>query len=200
MALSLPSVYLSKYDESEEEIMNINEVTKCGKEYVGYDYKTVITSSDKTSMYLDAYEAFGWKEDDSIAAKQFANTDILKLKRDRKILNKAELTRLQQHFEACLDEITALENSKTSKATIYSLLVGLTGTAFLAGSVFAVTNEPPMVLLCIILGIPGLIGWGLPYYLFKFFAKKRAGEVTPLIEQKYDEIHEICEKGNTLTH
>ena len=181
--------------------MNYNEVTRGGRNYIGYDYKTVITSTEKASMYLDAYESFGWIPDDAMPVRpQLGSIVTLKLKRDRKILNKAELTRLQQHFEACMDEIASLDNSKIRTATIYSLVVGLIGTAFIAGSVFAVTNEPPLILLCVILGIPGLIGWALPYFVFKHTAQKRADEVVPLIEQKYDEIHEICEKGNVLLH
>ncbi|MCL2747457.1 MAG: hypothetical protein FWE59_02235 [Oscillospiraceae bacterium] len=180
--------------------MSYHEVTRGGKDYVGYDYKIVNTDGEKVSMVLDAYENFGWIPDDSMPARQFAGLITLKLKRDRKILNKMELTRLQQHFEACMDEIAALENSKTSAATMYSIIVGLIGTAFLAGSVFAVTNDPPLIFLCVILGIPGLSGWALPYRLFQLFTKKRSVEVVPLIEKKYDEIHEICEKGNALLH
>ena len=180
--------------------MSTNEVTRGGKDYVGYDYKTVAADSDKTSLYLDAYENFGWAQDDNVAPKQFGGVVTLKLKRDRKILNKAELTRLQQHFEACMDEIAALERSKAQTATVYSLVVGLVGTAFLAGSVFAVTHEPPMVLLCAILGAPGLAGWALPYYLFKRLLGKRSKELAPLVEKKYDEIYEICERGNALIH
>ena len=181
--------------------MNSNEVTKGGKDYVGYDYKTVAIDGVKTSMYLDAYENFGWIPDDSPAARQFTGEVVLKLKRDRKILNKAELTRLGQHFEACMDEIATLENSKTQKATIISIVIGLIGTACMAVSVMAVTLfEPIMIPLCIILGIPGIVGWALPYRLFDIFKKKRATDIAPLIEQKYDEIHEICEKGNALVH
>ena len=180
--------------------MSLHEVTRGGKDYVGYDYKTVNTDSEKVSMYLDAYENFGWMPDENMPASQFGGMVTLKLKRDRKILNKVELTRLQQHFESCMDEITALENSKTGAATMYSIIVGLIGTAFLAGSVFAVTNEPPLILLCVVLGIPGLIGWALPYRLFKRIVVNRAKEITPLIEKKYDEIHEICEKGSALIH
>ena len=179
--------------------MNTNEITKGGKEYVGYDYKVITAAHDNVSMLLDAYENFGWFADDSVN-NQYGSTVTLKLKRDRKILNKAELTRLQQHFEACLDEIATLENSKTKTATAYSLAVGLIGTAFLAGSVFAVTNEPPVIWLCVLLGIPGIIGWAVPYKLFKSVEKKRIEEITPLIEKKYDEIHEICAKGNALIH
>jgi len=180
--------------------MNYNEVKKGGRDYIGYDYKTVTVESDKVSMYLDAYENFGWLPDEAMPASQFVNTVALKLKRDRKILNKAELTRLQQHFEACIDEISALENSKTKMAAVYSIAIGLLGTAFMAGSVFAVTAEPPIIVLCVLFGIPGSIGWAAPYFLFKFFVKKRTAGVNPLIEQKYDEVHEICEKGNALIH
>lgn len=178
--------------------MDKNEITKGGGDYIGYDYKTVITDSDNASMYIDCYRNFGWQPDESAGASHFGLSVTLKFKRDRKITNKAELTRLQNHFEACMDEIKKLESSKTQAATAISIAVGLIGTAFIAGSTFAVTHEPPMILLCILLAIPGFIGWGLPYFLFKYFNVKRAEEVKPLIELKYDEIHEICEKGSRL--
>ena len=189
-------------------MMNDNEVIKGGKDYIGYDYKTVTVDKEKVSMYLDAYENFGWVVDETaglnpasgMPASRFIGAADIKLKRDRKILNKTELTRLQQHFEACMDEITSLENSKTRMATVYSIAAGVIGTVFMAGSVFAVTAEPPVIWLCVLLGVPGLIGWTLPYYLFKVFTGKRTGEIAPLVEQKYDEIHEICEKGNALLH
>ena len=191
--------------------MDRNEITRGGKDYIGYEYKSVTVYEDKVSLYLDAYENFGWIPDDSPSSRlhvglvtlpkiQLGGMVTLKLKRDRKIVNKAELTRLQQHFEACMDEIASLENSKTRNATINSLIVALIGTAFIAGSVFAVTNEPPLILLCVLLGIPGIIGWALPYHLYKMFLRKRAATIEPLIEQKYDDIHDICEKGNSLIH
>jgi len=180
--------------------MDANEVTRGGKEYIGYDYLTVTADSEKASMYLDAYKNLGWIQDDSMPVKQVGNTVTMKLKRDRKILNKTELKRLQQHLESCLDEIATLEHSITGTATVYSIVVGIIGTAFMAGSVFAVTSESPLIILCILLGIPGIVGWVLPYRLFKYFAKKRSDEVSSLIEQKYDEIYEICEKGNILIH
>ena len=91
----------------------------------------------------------------------------LRLKRDRKIVNKTELTRLQRNFEACVREIQSLENSKTSKATIWALAAGVIGTAFIACSTFAVTADPPKILLCIIFAIPGFLGWILPYFLYE---------------------------------
>lgn len=109
-----------------------------------------------------------------------------------------ELTRLQRNFEACVSEIEALEKSKTSSATMYALSLAMIGTAFMAGSVFAVTASPPHIILCILLAIPGFLGWILPYFLYKRIVGKQTEKLTPLIEKKYDEIYEICEKGNKL--
>ena len=124
----------------------------------------------------------------------------LRLKRDRKIMNKMELTRLQRNFEFCMKEIDLLEKSKASKAIMYALIVGIIGTAFMAGSVFAVTASPPMIILCIILAVPAFAGWILPYYIYKIIVRKRTKKVSPLIEEKQDEVYEICEKGSKLLY
>jgi len=109
-----------------------------------------------------------------------------------------ELTRLQKNFEANINEIEKLEESKTSVATMYALIVGVLGTAFMAGSVFAVTSQPPHIVLCILFAIPAFIGWILPYFIYKKRVGKQTEKLTPLIEEKYNEIYEICEKGNRL--
>ena len=99
-----------------------------------------------------------------------------------------------------MKEIEALEKSKTSVATIYALMVGIIGTAFMAGSVFAVTAQPPYMILSIILAIPAFVGWIIPYFLYRRVVRKQTEKLEPLIEQKYDEIYEICEKGNKLLY
>ncbi|MBP1736910.1 MAG: hypothetical protein H6Q60_791 [Oscillospiraceae bacterium] len=176
----------------------MNEITKSGRDFVGYEYKEITADRDRASMYLDGYLNFGWITDETIQPSVMMGKVTIKLKRDRKILNKTELTRLQRHFEACMNEIDAMEQSKTSDATIWALVIGLTGTAFMAGSVFAVSSEPPRILLCIVLAIPAFVGWFLPYFVYKARVRKKTDRVTPQIEQKYDEIYDICEKGSKL--
>lgn len=165
-----------------------------GIDFVAYDYKEVVADSERVSMYIDSYANFGWTPDENMAQ----HDSIIKLKRDRKIINKAELTRLERNFEACMSEIDALERAKTSSATAISLSAGIIGTAFMAGSVFAVTHEPPIVWLTILLGLFGFIGWGLPYFLYKAAVKHSAEKLNPLIEAKFDEVYEVCEKGSKL--
>ena len=109
-----------------------------------------------------------------------------------------ELTRLQRNFEACVNEIEALEKAKTSKATMRALTAGIVGTAFMAGATFAVTADPPHIILCIILAIPAFIGWILPYFIYRKTAAEETEKMNRLIEEKYDEIYAICEKGSRL--
>lgn len=91
-----------------------------------------------------------------------------------------------------------LEVSKTIGAATAAYVIGIIGTAFMAGSVFAVTggNIP----LCIILGVPALIGWIVPYFCYKRMSAKKTEQVTPLIEQQYDAIYENCEKASSLLY
>lgn len=171
---------------------------KNSRSYIGYEYKELLTDSSRVSMYIDGYRSFGWEPDSNQSPPKEIGRVLIRLKRDKKIMNKAELTRLQRNFEDCMKKIDNLETSKTSKATAVAIAIGIIGTTFMAGSVFAVTATPPIIWLCILLAIPAFAGWILPYFCFKSMVRKRVEVVAPLIEDKYDEIYEICEKGNRL--
>lgn len=167
-------------------------------QYISYEYKELKVEDEQASFYLDCYENFGWQQDEKFPPKTAGGTTVIKLKRSRKIVNKVELTRLQRHFEADVQDIAALEKSKSSKAMSLALTIGVIGTAFMAGSVFAVTAEPPVIWLCVLLAIPAFAGWILPYFVYKKVLDDTAKKVTPYIDEKYDEIYEICEKGHSL--
>lgn len=169
------------------------------RHFVSYDYHEINVLPSKVTLYLDGYANFGWQLDENVPlASNITGKVTLRFKRDRRIINKAELTRLQRNFEACIRQIELLEESKTSMATAVAIAVGIIGTAFMAGSVFAVTADRPMVALCILLAIPGFIGWILPYPLFSRLTNARTEAIAPLIEDKYDEMYAIAEKGDRL--
>lgn len=174
------------------------------KSFVVYEYKEITVPARQVSMYLDCYENFGWEPDEKVfsAEKQKANAGQhhvnIQLKRDRKIINKMELTRLQRNFEACAHEIDVLEKAKTQAPTVWALVTGILGTAFMAGSTFAVVHEPPMIWLCILLAVPGFIGWIVPYFLYRRMVAKEEKKYDAMIEEKWEEIYRICEKGHAL--
>ena len=176
----------------------MNESAAKEQGFVGYEYRDVTIDRDMESMYADGYQNFGWIWERSTAPQVGLGSITLKFKRDRKIRNKMELTRLQRQFDACVSEIREMEKSKTANASIIAFSVGLVGTAFMAGSVFAIVATPPLILLGIILAVPAFLGWLLPYFLYQSSYAKRAAKLAPLIDNKYDEIYEVCQRANDL--
>ena len=174
----------------------VNENNANNNPFIGYEYREITINRDLESMYADGYQNFGWALDTTSKPRVGINNITMKFKRDRKIRNKAELTRLQRQFDSYASEITSMEKSKATSASIIAYTIGLVGTAFMAGSTFAVLGG--FIALCIVLAIPGFLGWILPYFVYNFTFAKRAVKVTPLIEAKYEEIYEICERANSL--
>jgi hypothetical protein len=174
----------------------MSEVNRNEKGFIGYEYKEATVSRKMEAIYSDSYSHFGWTLEGITPTAKGPYSVTMSLKRDRKIKNKAELTRLQRKFESCVKELERLENSKVIKASTMAYSIGVIGTAFLAGSVFGYTAN--MLPLSIILAIPGFAGWVIPYFAFTQIHNKKSGEVAPLIEQQYDAIYDVCENANAL--
>lgn len=90
----------------------MSEFTKSPHDFVGYEYRELTAPADKFSLYLDAYENFGWEPDKNAPQRRQSGMITVTLRRDRHIVNKAELTRLQRNFDACAKEIEALERPR----------------------------------------------------------------------------------------
>ena len=164
--------------------------------FIGYEYRDLIIDREMESMCTNGYQSFGWTLDTALPPQIALNKVTLKFKRDRKIRNKAELTRLQRQFDACVHEINSLEKAALSHASAIALSVGLMGTAFLSGAIWAIIKEH--MILGIMCSLPAFIGWLLPYFLFNSIYTKKTAQLTPLIDQKYDEIYEVCERAHNL--
>jgi len=176
--------------------MNKGDINMSENNFIGYEYQDVTVQHGVVSLYADGYENFGWKLENTAEPIGKVDSLVMKFKRDRKIRNKAELTRLQRQFETCVGQIQSLEASKRIKASAAAYVIGVIGTAFMTGSVFAVTAN--MTVLCIVLAVPAFIGWALPYLIFRQIEKKKTVEVAPLIDRKYEELYSVCEKANGL--
>ncbi len=163
-----------------------------------FDYLKVTVEEKFFSQYMDGYEKFGWNKDENRTLEKGMGKVTLYMKRNRQIINKVELVRLQQHYESCMEEICALEASQNSVPAMVSLTCGLTGCGFMAGSVFAVTATPPIIWLTVLLAIPGFLLWAAAYFSYKAVKLWRSKKVIPLIEAKYDEAYGVCEKAFRL--
>lgn len=168
------------------------------KPYIGYEYKQATVPRDNLSQYLDGYESFGWQQDDRRPPSAGGRRVTIYLKRDRKIANKMELTRLQRHFEACMAQIEELQRAPAQTAALWALVVGLVGTAFLAGAVFAVTHQPPLYGWMTVLAVPGFAGWAAPCRLYPWVLRRQQARADPLLEAQWEEVDRLCAKGQAL--
>ncbi|MDY4137966.1 MAG: hypothetical protein SOY30_01270 [Eubacteriales bacterium] len=167
--------------------------------FVAYEYQEHTVEKRYASYYKDGYGYFGWQvETQQPHGVELQGRETLRLKRDRHIPNRMELTRLQRQFEAIMEDVRRLEHSVQNQATIAGLGCGLAGTVFMGGSTFAITAAAPIVWLCAVLAVPGFILWGAAYPLYRYVQKQRAQEVLPLVEGKLDEMYEVCEKASRL--
>lgn len=194
--------------------------------FVGYEYKNVTVKGEMETVWRDGYRNFGWKLEKSrptivkhiwgpirvmiaplaifpgshfskMVRDHESETKVdLIFKRDKYIERKVELNRLQLQFENSAKEIDRLEKSKSTTASIAAYAVGIIGTVFMAGSTFSYLAG--MLQLCVILAVPGFAGWILSYFIYKTVKSSKTKKVAPLIEQKYDNIYEICKKASDL--
>lgn len=158
-----------------------------------YDYREITVKNSMVSLYKEAYRRFGWV----LISDEKNQHTTLRFRRERMIRNKAELTRLQRNFDACVEELSELEEAKTDTASKAGFGVSIVGSLFLCCSVLlSVASE---MAVSILVAIPGVLGWLSPGFLYKLISKKKTEEMEPLIEQKYDEIHRVCQKADGLT-
>lgn len=163
---------------------------------VMYEYTTVRVDRELESLYRDTYANFGWVVEGYGSMLPSASTVLLRLKRPRHIKNRPQVVELQRKAERALAEITGLEHSKGTAAIATSLSIGIVGSAFLAGSVFAIDADRWGV--SIPLGMVGLILWLVGYLAHGRVKARRVAKVTPQIDGQYDVIYETSEQAARL--
>lgn len=168
------------------------------RQFIGYEYRKLLVDKELSDVYMDAYPNFGWEVEIEGTAKGRPGKIQFSMKRNRKLLNMAELKRLQNKFEASMLNVERMEKRKKIVPTIQACLLGLVGTIFMAGAVFV--DNAGYLLMTILLGIIGFCGWGLPVFLYKVQFQHASRKLQPLIDEEYDEIYKICEKAYGLSH
>lgn len=165
--------------------------------FVAYDYLTIAAPRELESLHADTYRNFGWDLESRAFDPRRPGTVVLKLKRDRRVKNRAAVMELQRRCAAALDSIAQLERSKSAAALQVSLGFGIVGSALMAVSVFAITDWD-LPALTVIAGALGLLGWTAGYFSHARVQARRAATVAPLIDEQYDVVYATSEEAATL--
>ncbi len=177
---------------------NCGMVLENSKDFMTYDYIMKEISSDKVSICVDCYESLGWEVTANNSVFGYMNQ--LVFKRDRKIKNKQALLKIQKKFDENFDNIEKMEKSKTTKGFVSSMIIGVIGALTLGGgmSLCLLNNPLPLMIIGIAIGVVGLGICALSYPLYTKITNKRNTIITPIIEEHYDIIANLCEEGNNL--
>lgn len=170
-------------------------------DYVAYEYLTVQADRDLELLYKDTYRSFGWIIEATTAGPLGGGTPnptmvTLKLKRDRRLRNRPLVNELQRRAENALAAIRDLEKSRTSTAVATALGIDIVGSAFLAGSVFAI--EAGLWLLSVPLGAVGLLGWLTGWLAHGKVKARKTAQTAPLIDQQYDILYNASDQAARL--
>lgn len=166
------------------------------KDFIAYEYKTVTTDRERASIYADCLPQFGWGLEDNAFSSRL-NSVSMTFKRNRQLKNKLELNKLQRRFEEGVSTVAHLERSKTTRSSIVAYTIGLIATAFMAGATFSFIGGN--LVACIILAIPGFIGWGLSYVFYRNLTQKYSAQIIPEIDRELDALYATCERAHALS-
>lgn len=169
---------------------------------VTYEYKTVAAPGEREALYRDTYRSFGWIVEPGSAsptgpvAAPNGGERTLKMKRDRRIAQREQVTELQRRCEAALRDIDKLERSKSSKARIAAFTLGVVGCAFMALSVFSYLAGNLVAMT--VFAVPGVLCWAAPYFVHRELLASSERSLAPRIDAQYDIVYGTSEQAATL--
>lgn len=167
------------------------------KEFIGYEYKETIVREEYVTIYQDGYENFGWSLEGTYTTPEHVGCVTMKFKRDRKLKNKLEISKLQRQFDEIISQVERLERKKELKASTVAYIIGVVAAVLFACAILAFTVWKNIVVM-VVLGIPALIGFVLSYVIYTKIRKSKVQEITPLIDEKYDELYQVTMQANNL--
>lgn len=177
----------------------VNSPAAVRSDIFSYDYTTVEAKGNSAPEIADCYEALGW--DLASHRESFGGGATLNFKRNRKIKNKDQLSRLQIKLDDAIRSIGELEERKTRSANIVAIIVGIIGTLVFGGGMCMCMLMPETwaLVVGIVLGAVGAGICALGYLAYKKLRAKNTTAMNVLIDKKRDEISAICEDAHRIT-
>lgn len=175
--------------EKKDADVNVMNVESASKVLI-YDYLTVEVKEKTKQLVIDAYENLGWEE----VSRGFCTINF---RRNHCVNNKSELKKLQFEVEKVVNKIEKLEENKNSKGIVVSLSIGIIG-ALIMGTGMALVMEFNQMMFGILLGILGIIICLPAYPAYKKSVITSTNKVSPLIDDEYDKLMDLCSKATKL--
>ena len=168
---------------------------------ITYDYKTVRVNRTMEAMLTDAYQNLGWELTNTTMAEGSLTNVNVSFKRNRKIENKMELTKLQEKVDNILANIENLQTKKKNAGVVEGISTGVVGALIFGGGMsMSMLNTASVGLLVggIAVGIVGIAVGLLGWLVFKKINKKKNTKIQPILESEFDKLADVCEQAHGL--
>lgn len=168
---------------------------------ITYDYKTIKVKREYETIVCDAYENLGWELTNTSASENSLFYINLSFKRNRKIENKMELTKLQEKVDNILANIENLQTKKKNAGVVEGISTGVVGALIFGGGMsMSMLNTASVGLLVggIAIGIVGIAVGLLGWLVFKKINKKKNTKIQPILESEFDKLADVCEQAYGL--
>ena len=160
-----------------------------------YEYMEIQVEDEKKQWYIASYQRLGWELEEVCRTVEMESGSVLRFKRYQEIINKAELIRLQHHFEACADEIRKLEGTKRTASRVFSGNCASLGGILLLLTGFLVSGRYSTPFVPAFLGLSGIAFLGISWLGYDKVEKWQEKRVAALIQGKLSEADGVCEKA-----
>lgn len=168
---------------------------------ITYDYKTIKVKREYETIVCDAYENLGWELTNTSASENSLFYINLSFKRNRKIENKMELTKLQEKVDNILANIENLQTKKKNAGVVEGISTDVVGALIFGGGMsMSMLNTASVGLLVggIAVGIVGITVGLLGWLVFKKINKKKNTKIQPILESEFDKLADVCEQAHGL--
>ena len=168
---------------------------------ITYDYKTIKVKREYETIVCDAYENLGWELTNTSASENSLFYINLSFKRNRKIENKMELTKLQEKVDNILANIENLQTKKKNAGVVEGISTGVVGALIFGGGMsMSMLNTASVGLLVggIAVGIVGITVGLLGWLVLKKINKKKNTKIQPILESEFDKLADVCEQAHGL--
>ena len=170
------------------------------KDFLNFDYQTIILKKEKADEVIESYSCFGWKVTEKTQHKQYENLIEVEFSRPHFIANKDELQFLQVNMECDINAHGKLERNKNSKTTSIAVCFGLLFSYLLTSGFLCFFNpylSQPILLGIIFILLSLAIAIPVPFWGIKLHKK----ETTKFNEQEKlykEKIANYCKQAKKL--
>ncbi len=139
-----------------------------------YDYQTLQVKDEEKGLLKDIYLSLGYELIEEKAISK--NKTKLEFKRKRELEHLKELNRLENKMVNNVSKIQSLKKDTLQGCMIFAYIFGVISTLLLGGGmslIMALNLETLGLVLGIVLGVLGILGCVVNYFIYQKRAQKR---------------------------